>query len=213
MRQCSSNIMKWLRVVSIVTLFLRLSATNVLADPFIIDQRNDDFTAQGGFGFGASPLGQEFTPTFSGLNVVEILIGPRSVNSVGGVNIRIGSISGAIIGTSLATVDATLPPGPAVLRFNFASVVPLVPENIYVIELFLVSGGYGPVFSDTDTYTRGRAIAFGNPLSSRDLWFREGILAAQPVPEPTTMLLLSAGLAGVGAAVRKRRKDQKSEGA
>ena len=206
MRQCSSNIMKWLRVVSIVTLFLRLSATNVLADPFIIDQRNDDFTAQGGFGFGASPLGQEFTPTFSGLNVVEILIGPRSVNSVGGVNIRIGSISGAIIGTSLATVDATLPPGPAVLRFDFSSLVSLVPENIYVIELFLVSGNFLPVFSLTDTYSRGRSIAFGNPFPGRDLWFREGIRSTEPVPEPTTILLLGTALA-VSAAVRKRPKN------
>ncbi|MGI8997377.1 MAG: PEP-CTERM sorting domain-containing protein [Pyrinomonadaceae bacterium] len=51
----------------------------------------------------------------------------------------------------------------------------------------------------------------GGPVPSRDLWFREGLLAAQPVPEPTTVLLLSAGLAGVGAAVRKRRKAHKSE--
>ena len=28
----------------------------------------------------------------------------------------------------------------------------------------------------------------------------------QPTPEPTTMILLGTGLAGVGAAVRKRRK-------
>ncbi|MGI8997376.1 MAG: hypothetical protein ACR2GW_11980 [Pyrinomonadaceae bacterium] len=160
MKQRSSNLVKWVRVVSIATLFFCLSATSVLADPIIIDQRNDDFTPQGGFGFAAGPLGQEFTPTLSGLNVVEILIGLNIPNSVGGVNIRIGSISGAIIGTSnLTTVDPNLPPGFSVLRFNFASVVPLVPENIYVIELFLVSGGYGPVFSDTDTYARGRAIA------------------------------------------------------
>jgi len=215
MKQRSSNLVKWVRVVSVVTLFLCLTTTSALADPFIIDQRNDDFPAQGGFGFGARPLGQEFTPTFSGLNVVEILIGPRVLNSVGGVNIRIGSISGAIIGTSLATVDASLPPGPgglgAVLRFDFPILVPLVPENLYVIELFLVSGGFGPVFSDTDTYTRGRAIAFGNPVPSQDLWFREGIRATQPIPEPATMLLLGTGLAGVGAAMHKRRKAHKSE--
>ncbi|MBA3716287.1 MAG: PEP-CTERM sorting domain-containing protein [Pyrinomonadaceae bacterium] len=210
-----SHLVKWVRVISVVTLFLCLSTISALADPVIVDQRNDGFPATGGFGFGASPLGQEFTPTFSGLNVVEILIGPRMLNSVGGVNIRIGSISGTIIGTSLATVDANLPPGPgglgAVLRFDFPSLVPLVPENLYVIELYLVSGGYLPVFSDSDTYTRGRSIAFGNPVSSRDLWFREGIRATEPIPEPTTMLLLGTGLAGVGAAVRKRRKAHERE--
>ena len=214
MKQRSSNLVKWVRVVSVVTLFLCLTTTSALADPFIIDQRNDGFTPTGGFGFGARPLGQEFTPTFSGLNVVEILIGPRVLNSVGGVNIRIGSISGAIIGTSLATVDGSLPilpPGFAVLRFDFPTLIPLVPENLYVIELFLVSGSFGPVFSDTDTYSRGRAIAFGNPVPSQDLWFREGIRATQPIPEPATMLLLGTGLAGVGAAMHKRRKAHKSE--
>lgn len=163
--------MKWVQAVFIGTLFLWLLTPSVTAHPIlIIDQRNDNFPITGGFGFGASPLGQEFTPTLPALNVVEILIGPRDLATVALVNIRIGSIGGPIIGTSLpGIIDGSA------IHFDFSSIVSLVPGNLYVLEPILLEGSFGLIFSDTDSYAGGRAIVFGKPVSDRDMGFREGV--------------------------------------
>jgi len=42
-------------------------------------------------------------------------------------------------------------------------------------------------------------------------FFCKGCNANQPVPEPTTMVLLGTGLAGIAGAIRKRRKSNKSQ--
>jgi hypothetical protein len=184
--------MKWLETVFISTLFLWLPTLSVTAQPFLVDQRNDNFPITGGFGFGASPLGQEFTPTFKALDVVEILIGPRDPTSVGLVNIRIGSIDGPIIGTSLpSTIDGDI------MRFDFSSLVSLIPGDLYVLEPLVLTEPFGIAFSDTDTYANGRGIAFGSPVSNRDMWFREGVATVQTVPEPNMSRVLGIGLLGL----------------
>jgi len=48
-------------------------------------------------------------------------------------------------------------------------------------------------------------IAFRTEINGDDSSFRIDNVAVNAVPEPTTMLLLGTGLAGVSAAMRKRR--------
>ena len=177
----------WLKGV-IGVLFLGLAQpSDVAALPLlVIDQQNDNFTTTVGLGFGAAPLGQEFTPSLSGLDIVEIMIGPRDPSAVAVVNVRKDSITGPLVGTSLPGTF-----GPTVIHFDFATLVLLVPGDRYVIEPIIVSGlGYGLVFSATDTYPGGRALEFGSPVPGHDMVFREGL----SVPEPATFSLLGLGL-------------------
>lgn len=184
-------------VIGVLFFGLALPA-EVAALPFlVIDQRNDAFPVTSGFGFADAPLGQEFTPSLTGLDTVEILIGPRDPATVAIVKIREDSITGLVVGTSLPGVF-----GIDAIHFDFAALVALAPGNRYVIEPVLISGpGFGPVFSTTDTYAGGRGIVSGSPISDRDMGFREGLA----VPEPASVSLLGVGFAVVAGRLFKRR--------
>lgn len=83
-------------------------------------------------------------------------------------------------------------------------------------------GGVAP-FAETFTLTGGTGLfsgASGTLIATGTVTFNANGPDAianfngtiNTVPEPTTLFLLSTGLAGVGAAVRKRRKSRHSEG-
>ncbi len=83
-------------------------------------------------------------------------------------------------------------------------------------------GGVNP-FEETFTLTGGTGLfsgASGTLIATGTVTFNAGGPDAiahfngtiNTVPEPTTLFLLCTGLAGVGAAVRKRRKSRHSEG-
>ena len=177
-------------VVCIIGVFSAgLVVTQAFVHPFLIDQANDVAAPFQGWVTGASPLGQEFTPTFFSLDVVELQMNSQST-SVGGsvfVQIRAGTIAGPILGTSL-TVN--IPPGTAinVAHFDFAAPVPLAPGAIHVIDIIGVTGSLG-VFTaggfGNNTYPGGAAIASGVIQQDDDLWFREGFSESLPVESVT----------------------------
>jgi len=157
-------------------------------------------------------LGQEFIPTLTSLDVVELNTADITGNGVGRdlqVRIRDGSITGSIEGTSSIV---SLPSGfglgvGATTHFDFPSSVPLVPGNPYVIEVFLVGANpttneWGINYEIGNPYSGGQVIVSGGLANvSEDLFFREG-----PIPEPTTLLLFGVGMMGVGVGTRRRRK-------
>lgn len=170
----------------------------VMAHPFTIDQSNDETN-----GFGTvpntihsllfySPEGQSFTPTTNSLSVVELRTKDFAANdSLGAtlkVNIRQGTMSGPIIGTSLTV---TLPDSfgitdllGSITHFDFSTPVPLVPGNVYVLEVVFLStdnwgllsnGNAPPFYGGVTAYAGGQGFIQGvNPAPEFDLYFREG---------------------------------------
>ena len=201
LEDCKDIVKRPLRVllflISLVTLGPLSIPTTSFADPFIIDQRNDDFIPplfQSIQFF--NPIGQEFTPTLPSLDSVELF---TTDFGVGGpvdffVNIRANSIIGPILGTSLTVSHAG--PFERITHFDFPSAVPLSPGELHVIEVLStgLNGGIGSSGGPFSTYAGGRQIIEGLAEPINDLWFREG-----PVPEPSTILLFGTGLVGLAA--------------
>ncbi len=132
---------------------------------------------------------QEFTPTFSSLDVVELHLanspvsGGENIAAEFQVNIRSGQLDGPVIGTS-STVS--IPKGfdsgsDGLAQFIFASPVPLVPENLFIIDLVVVSGGEAnPAIGSSSGdggYPDGRRFINGisTPTDFSDVIFQTGL--------------------------------------
>jgi len=138
-----------------------------------------------------APCGQEFTPTLSGLDSVELLVVDFDQNDGLGatlqLNIRNDTITGQVIGASIPVYVPNRPPGhfprEEVVHFDFDATVPLAPGNLYVIEVEHLDGGNFSVCGCggyEDLYPNGRVISLGSPSQGGvyyyDLWFREGMV-------------------------------------
>lgn len=141
-----------------------------------------------------SPIGQSFTPSLTSLNFVNLLTENGSATVK--VNIRLGSMSGPVLGTSQPTV-IPFSNSPSVSSFRFSTPVALSPGDIYVIEPFVVCGNTLIGSTGTNDYARGNQILGGAARTNNDLWFQEGI----SVPERSGWLLLGTGLLGLLAIV------------
>ena len=179
--------------VAAIMALAALPAGPTTAHSFAVDQEAAGLPF-GGYGIDASKgntIGQEFRPTLSALDVVEIGLGPRDPNSFRlRVNIRDGALDGPVLGTSgLAVVQGGAPPMLPFFHFDFPSRVPLTPGNLYVIQPILdpPSGAVGFPFLNPGPYADGRAIIYGQIREDIDMLFRTGL----SVPEPATATLFA----------------------
>ena len=166
---------------------LALAAMTPQAGAYVIDQEcTPEIFGEWSLSF-LGPLGQEFTPATTRLNVVEAWISHGFVGTEPPtdivVRVRAGTITGPVLGQSAA---ATVTDGHfAPVRFDFASPVELTPGLVYVLEAAVVGGGGNPLIGGMDgsSYAGGRAVAAGAPFDA-DLWFRTG--ATEDVPVTAT---------------------------
>jgi len=160
---------------------------------------------------------------FNSVSFVDLLIDDAATGGSGNpanvqVNIRAGSITGTILGSSTATV----PPGTntgggtKLTDFSFATPIALTPGSTYVIETFQTAPiiitppsqsniNYlwcgGPIGSST--YPNGDAYISGKLQTGFDFAFQEGI---NSVPEPTSLVLVALGVGGVLLSAGLRRR-------
>lgn len=177
-----------MRLLTVLALSLAMAAPSLAAaEPYIIDQRCEpEIGSQQSILF-YSPIGQEFVPALSVLDVVEFWI--SSLSSPDGpadavVRVRRGS-GGEILGESMVT---TVPADhDAPVRFDFTTPVALVPGETHFLEV-VHAGGPGNILlsaGDGDPYPPGHLYLHGVANPSGDYWFRTGAQVSTPVHKTT----------------------------
>ncbi len=157
---------------------------------------------------GSLPIGQEFRPSLSSLNYVDLFIEDAGSDIGPGANFTVRIRAGTITGTILAYTSGYVPDGTntgggsTYSRFMFSSPVSLTPGSTYVIQVIQTSTGTGTgnfmLVADSpsaDTYTSGRAIISGTPSTTNvDFLFREGVSSQPGVTERGVLEFSTAGI-------------------
>jgi hypothetical protein len=173
-----------------VALLLLAGGTLMASAPahaYVIDQSHaPEIFSEWSIAF-MGPVGQEFTPALSPLNVVELWIshGNAGTEPPADISVRIreGAIDGTVLGESMVVrvQDELYAP----VQFTFATPIPLTLGATYVLEAVVVPDGGNPMVAggETPDYPQGSVILLGEPVAS-DLWFRTG--ATEDLPAEAT---------------------------
>ncbi len=150
---------------------------------FIWDQQATGFVDGFAVLNNQQPLGQPFTPSFSSMDVAAFYLNGVTTSSEIEVNLRSGSISGTILGTSAPLTIGSSDSG--VFYFLFSDPITLSPGTQYFLQPVAVTGVADANLIDAAN-SSGSAIYGGVTHSGFNFWFQEGITA---IPEPSPVAL------------------------
>jgi hypothetical protein len=157
---------------------------------FVYDQR-DDVAVDGSSSLGQTPFGQSFTPTLNSIGFVELQFFNTSGSTVA-VNVRSGSITGPVLGTSLPIFFPNNSPG--ISDFLFSNPIALTPGTQYWFEPVVVSGLPPGIDATTVPYAGGNIIISGTDRPGLNLWFGEGIILSVPEPASAALFAVAGGI-------------------
>jgi hypothetical protein len=152
----------------------------------VVDQISDTQTGTYWIAAMLDPLGQEFVPTLSQVDWVEMWCAPLRIFPNGTAQLTVEIHAGEVSGSPLAQSDLldfpVLTSEPRLLRFEFNPGVPIVPGSRYVMVVRDLGGCYWAVQGEddynVDAYPAGSGVRSGAAAPSFDLWFREGTIGA-----------------------------------
>ena len=156
----------------------------------VVDQSSVFDASRGGWWSiqALGPVGQTFSPSFAGLDAVELWTEDQADPECSGagaelqVNIREVTMDGPLVGSS--TIVALPDCFKGITHFDFPSLVPVAPDRPYVIDVVVVSGAnWGVKWQQIpNPYSRGDSIVLGQPAGA-GLWFRVGLRHSSPLTE------------------------------
>ncbi len=136
-------------------------------------------------------------------------LGTLSIAALGSVNLTVVNPDGS--NPNAGTFTFSVPGGDSFAGTFVGSIQQATAQGdtTYLLNYTIISGtGIFTGATGTGTSAGDLNVITGATTDRLTLTILAPGLTA-PVPEPATMLLLGAGLAGVGAVTRKRRKDEK----
>lgn len=187
-----------------LTLFLIFMSSTALALPInVIDQQNTKGINLSGNEIG---LGQSFTPTFTSIDAVEVVLKTDIDSSILRLDLFEGEGYGGshLAQSNLLTITNSTA---QTIHFDLLTSPVLIPGNFYSFKIALMGGDrYGALYSALNPYLDGTMfVGDDTPRESYDLVFTEGLHSA-PVPEPATILLMGIGTVLVGFAGARAKK-------
>jgi len=193
-----------------------LDCVAIYAQGFVADQSNTSQLKLFQNVLAFAPIGQEFTPSMTEMNALEIQIESsvfeipgRDLSYTGNLvaSIRDGSVFGPLLGMSSLTPVGAQSSG--LIRMQFPSAIQLTPGRTYVMLIgadFPANSGLGILVGSsggpTSIYPGGNEILSGRSDHNNDLWFREGTVA---IPEPSVFVLAVFASAVVFRPFKRKR--------